>query len=115
VLLRVNDQTISKIGAGRRTLSNGLLQIIARQELHDQFRLYSLILDRWCRDKPVTFMPILHGAVFTWQWLMRRISQHSEHRERAIVAQSYGDGQTAVPVKLYHDWIIPLWTLREGM
>lgn len=106
-MIRVNDETISKIGVTRRRLNNGLLQIICRKELSLQFKLFGQLLDRWCAGKKVTFMPIMHGAGYTWQRLMRYISEESRHRERVVVAQSYGDGQTQVPVKVYDDWVIP--------
>ncbi len=112
-MLRVDDHTISKVGSKRRRLPNGLLQIIERAELAGQFKLYGTILDRWSRGRPVTFVPIMHGAGYTWQRLMGHMAEGSQHIERVIVAQSYGDGQIAVPVRIYGDWIIPDRDIRD--
>lgn len=102
-----NEETISKVGSPRRKLTNGLLQIISRGELASQFKLFGGMLDRWSRNHTVTFMPIMHGAGYTWQRLMAQMDQDSSHFERILVAQSYLDGQTAEPVKIHADWIVP--------
>jgi len=104
---RVNDETISKLGCHRRKLQNGLLQVVSRSELSEQFKLFGGMVDRWARNKHVTFIPLMHGAGYTWQRLMAGMSEESQHIERVLVAQSYGDGQIAETVKIHGDWLVP--------
>ena len=104
---KINVTTITKIGCLRRKLRNGLGLIISKDELSSQFNLYGALVDRWARDRNVTFMPIMHGAGYAWQRLMAKMSEDSRHLERVLVAQSYGEGQIAQPVKIYGDWLVP--------
>ena len=82
-------------------------QLIGPEELADRIRLYGAKLDRLARTSDVTFLPVMHGAGWVFQHLMEHISPESTHRERWIVAQSYGDGREARPVRIYADWLQP--------
>jgi hypoxanthine phosphoribosyltransferase len=106
-LSRDSDTIVKKSGLKGRMLGSGFRQIVTRKELHEQSKHYGRRLDRWMRDRPVTLMPILHGAAWIWQQIVDEISDDSPHTERAIIAQSYGDGQAALPVEIHMQWIVP--------
>ncbi|MCO6435846.1 MAG: hypothetical protein J5J06_02020 [Phycisphaerae bacterium] len=106
-MIDLSEHTVSKIGVAARPLANGLREIVSAAELAEQFQRFGAMVERWRREKEVTFLPVMHGAAYCWQQLMRHIDEASTHRERVIVAQSYGDGQRPLGAKVYLDWIVP--------
>jgi len=107
MIVSLKDGTVSKIGAPRRQLPNGLLEVIGPQELDDQIKRYAQLLSRELAGREVTFVPIMHGAAFIWQRLMRHVDESLPCRERILVAQSYGDGRSGGPVRIHADWVTP--------
>ena len=89
---------------GRR---NGMPILIPRPKLHELSKLFGKSLSKWCTDRPVTLMPLMHGAGWISQRIVREFSEASPHAERVLVAQSYGDGQESTPVKIHAQWIVP--------
>jgi hypothetical protein len=85
-MIRINDETISKAGCRRRKLQNGLLQMVSRKELSEQLKLFGGMVDRWARNKQVTFIPLMHGAGYTWQRLMAGMSKESQHIGEILTA-----------------------------
>ncbi len=97
---------VLKLGCCRRRRENGLLEIITQDELREQVKAFGEWISHEYSGKELTLVPVLHGATLFYADLTRHFDEGGLRAiDRAVVAQSYGDGRSQHQVKVHGDWI----------
>jgi hypoxanthine phosphoribosyltransferase len=103
----VEPAPIVKLGCRRQARENGLLEIITRDELRGQVEAFGKWISHQYRGEKLTLVPVLHGATLFYADLTRHFDENGLSAiDRAIVAQSYGDGRSQDHgVTIHGEWI----------